>query len=200
METPPSTFTAPWGTFVRSVSAGATVLLAGIAVLEARVIPRDLLGGWPWWLGVSLPAAILLISLLFVVRGYSLGAGVLYIQRLLWQTELPLESLQAAWASPDAMSGSLRLFGNGGLYSLTGLFRNSRLGNYRAFATDPKRAVVLELERRKVVVTPDSPVDFLRQLQLVCPRATVSQPPVERATDQAGRAAGGSTAGVGAST
>jgi hypothetical protein len=162
-------FGAPWATSVKALSWGATILLVGISVLQAFALPRQLLGGWPWLLGTTLPAGVALVSALFVIRGYALEPSVLRIQRLLWVTSIPLESLQRAWASPEAMSGSLRLFGNGGLFSITGVLRNERLGRYRAFAMDPKRAVVLEFLTRKIVVTPDSPELFLRQLELVCP-------------------------------
>jgi hypothetical protein len=162
-------FRAPWATFVKALSWGATIFLVGISVLQAFSLPRELLGGWPWLLGTSLPAGVALACALFVIRGYALEPTVLRIQRLLWETSIPLESLQRAWASPEAMAGSLRLFGNGGLFSVTGLLRNERLGKYRAFAMDPKRAVVLEFSTRKIVVTPDSPEIFLHQLQQVCP-------------------------------
>jgi hypothetical protein len=166
-----SSFRAPWATSVKALTGGAAVLLLGISGLQAAVLPRQLLGGWPWLFGVGLPAAILVASALFVIRGYTVDPSELRIKRLLWETRIPLESLQRAWAAPDAMSGSLRLFGNGGLFSLTGIFRNKQLGNYRAFAMDPKLAVVLEFPSRKVVVTPDSPEQFLEQLRLVCPSA-----------------------------
>src|SRR5688572_4245788 len=130
MSNPTSAFRAPWGQPLKLVSLFATVLLVGISTLEAFVLPRQLLGGWPWLVGTFMPLLILVASLLFVVRGYSLSPGLLHVQRLLWSTKIPLESLRSAWASPDATSGSLRLLGNGGLYSSTGIFRNSRLGTY----------------------------------------------------------------------
>jgi hypothetical protein len=173
MTTPPTTFAAPWGTAVRATSWLASAFLLGIALLEALVLPRDLLGGWPWAVGVGVPLLILAVSALFVVRGYELAPGELRVRRLLWDTVVPLDALVRAWAAPDAMAGSLRLFGNGGLFSLTGLFRNRSLGNFRAFAMDPRRAVVLDMGSRKVVVTPGSPEELLRQLRLVSPAAAV---------------------------
>jgi hypothetical protein len=167
-----SSFGAPWAASVKALTLGAAILLLGISALQAIALPRQLLGGWPWLLGVGLPAAVLLVSACFLIRGYALDPSELRVRRLFWDTRIPLESLQSAWAAPDAMSGSLRLFGNGGLFSLTGLFRNKRLGTYRVFATDPKLAVVLEFPSRKVVVTPDSPELFLNQLRLVCPAAS----------------------------
>lgn len=169
MSDPTSTFAAPWGRWLKVMSLAGTALLGGVALLQVVVLPRDLLGGWPWLTGTFLPLGILAVCPLFVVRGYSLSPGRLHVQRLLWETVVPLDSLRSAWAAPDAMSGSLRLFGNGGLFSITGLFRSPRLGSYRAFVTDPRLAVVLDLGDRKVVVTPESPDAFLAQLQLVCP-------------------------------
>jgi len=75
------------------------------------------------------------------------------------------------------MKGSLRLFGNGGLFSSSGLFWNRRLGRYRAFATDPGNAVVLEFPDRTLVVTPESPSGFLAALKLYRPYARIGEAP-----------------------
>ena len=176
-----SEFAAPWGRSVTAMSLGCTVLLVGLALFQGYTLPRGLLGGWPWWLAVLLPVTILVGGALFVIRGYVLESGRLRVRRLLWSTDLPLDSLRTAWAAPEAMSGSLRLFGNGGLFSLSGLYRNSRLGSYRAFAMDPKHAVVLEFAERRVVVTPDSPAEFLRRLQLERPQVRIGEPPAANA-------------------
>lgn len=163
------TFDAPWARWVKWVSALSVVLLGGISLLEATFIPRHLLGGWPWLVAVVLPAMVPLGAALFIIRGYQLEPRRLLVRRLLWSTEVPLDELRRAWAAPDAMASSWRLFGNGGLFSVTGLFRNRRLGNYRAFATDPARAVVLEIGERRVVVTPGSPPRFLAALARSAP-------------------------------
>ena len=174
MSEPHNQFAAPWGTWVRVATVAATVLLLGIAILEAAVLPRGLLGGWPWLVGVAAPLSILAGSALFVVRGYALADGTLLVRRLLWSTRVPLDGLRAAWPSPEVMAGAIRLFGNGGLFSITGLFRSSALGRFRAYAMDPKRGVVLELPARKVVVTPDSPQRFLQELRRLAPAAAIA--------------------------
>jgi hypothetical protein len=66
---------------------------------------------------------------------------------------------------PEAMSGSIRLAGNGGLFAFTGLYRSRRLGNYRAFATDPENSVVLTFSERIIVVTPNDPRGFVESIQ-----------------------------------
>jgi len=64
------------------------------------------------------------------------------------------------------MRGSIRTFGNGGLFSFTGFYRNRLLGAYRAFVTDPRQAVVLRFPKRNVVVSPGAPEEFVRDLPL----------------------------------
>lgn len=177
MDSQTAPFAAPWGRSVKVLSIGASVFLLGMAAFEGSILPRHLLGGWPWLVATGLPILIVGSSALFVVRSYTIDGGALRVRRLLWDTVVPLESLRHAWSSPDAMRGSLRLFGNGGLFSITGLFRNRQLGSYRAFAMDPRLAVVLDFpDRRKVVITPATPARFLEQLQAVKPWVTIGAP------------------------
>ena len=120
------------------------------------------------WSGKSwialLPLAILCGGILFTIRGYTVGPDAILIHRLLWTTRLPLAALQSAQFEPNAMKSSLRTFGNGGLFSFTGYFRNSSLGTYRAFVTDPHRTVVLHFSARTVVVSPSAPEDFVHHI------------------------------------
>ena len=176
MDDQPTTFRAPWGTSVKVLTILASVFLLGMAAFEGSILPHHLLGGWPWLVATGLPLLIVALSALFVVRGYTLDGSTLRIRRLLWDTAVSLESLQRAWSSPDAMRGSLRLFGNGGLFSITGLFRNRQLRNYRAFAMDPRLAVVLDFTDRKVVITPETPERFLEQLRVAKPWVTIGAP------------------------
>jgi hypothetical protein len=99
-------------------------------------------------------------------------ADALWVQRLVWRTRLPLAGLQSAQLVPDAMQRSLRTFGNGGLFSFTGFYRNRALGAYRAFVTDPHRTVVLRFPDRTVVVSPSEPETFIQDLATVIARNT----------------------------
>lgn len=140
------------------VSALATVLCVGIAVWQAW---RGH-GALPWV--ATLPILLLLGGALFTIRGYSLGPDALLIHRLVWTTRVPLRGLQSATFEPDAMRGSLRTFGNGGLFSVSGLFWSRRLGSYRALVTDLRRTVVLRWARQVLVVSPHAPEEFVRDL------------------------------------
>jgi DNA-binding transcriptional regulator of glucitol operon len=107
-----------------------------------------------------LPLAIIVGSALFTIRGYTVTSDAVLVHRLFWATLLPLAGLQSAQFEPGAMRWSIRTFGNGGLFSFSGFFRNKALGAYRAFVTDPQRTVVLRYSTRTVVVSPEKPEEF----------------------------------------
>jgi hypothetical protein len=163
---------APWSLGVKVVSALATVALGVMTVVLFRSIPRGTRVPYAEAFGtalVAMPALILLGAALFVVRGYRFEGTTLLVERLAWSTRVELAGLERAWADPAAMCRSLRLFGNGGLYAITGVFRNSALGTYRAYATDPRMAVVLRTPARATVVTPAEPAAFLEQVRMHFP-------------------------------
>ena len=163
---------APWATSLKVVSTFGTLVIAGAGVALLRSVPRETRVPFAETFGTLLsavPLLILLGALLFVVKGYELEAGVLRVRRLLWSTPVPLDGLERAWHDPSAMRRSIRLFGNGGLYSITGLFRNPALGRYRAFVTDPAKAVVLRFPARVVVLSPASPDAFVAHLRTLVP-------------------------------
>ncbi len=137
-------FTAPWDQKLKVLTLAISVAL----ILLAIVINQ------PWS-----PALIFLLigMLIFSVRGYSLKNGKLLVHRMGWSNTFDLHKLTAVTVNPQAMMGSLRVFGVGGLFGYIGYFRNSLLGTYRAYATHTGNCLVLEFGDKRVVVTPDSP-------------------------------------------
>ena len=111
-----------------------------------------------------LPLLILSGTALFTIRGYTITSDAILVHRLLWSTPLPRVGLESARVEPDAMQGSIRTFGNGGAFSFSGFYYNKRLGSYRAFVTDPRRAVVLRYATRRVVLSPGMPEEFVHEL------------------------------------
>jgi hypothetical protein len=110
---------------------------------------------------IAVPLALLGVTYRYRVRGYQLTNDALLIERAGWMKQIPLAGLQSVSGDAEAMGGSLRLFGNGGLFAITGIFWNRRLGRYRAYATDPSRAVVLRYPDRTIVITPHDPQHFI---------------------------------------
>lgn len=142
----PKQHPAPWGRALIVISSLSSLLCLGIAAGFA--LSRDPRLHWP----ALLPLVVVAVCALFTVRGYVVTADALLVRRLLWNTRLPwtgAAALQSVQAEPDAMRGSIRLWGNGGMYSFTGLFRSKALGSYRAFVMDRHRTVVLRFADRK---------------------------------------------------
>jgi len=161
---------APWSTALKVMSLLGTVVLCAVSYAAFRAIPTPTGFTHHFGLGVALiPLVVLIASLFFVVRGYSVDARHLIVERLVTTTRIPLAGLTRAWIDPSACKGSIRVFGNGGLFSFSGWFYSKRLGRYRLFATDFRHAVVLGLPRGNVVISPAAPHAFIEHLQRVVP-------------------------------
>lgn len=169
-------FQAPWSGLLWGMSIFTVVVLGGVAAAVVSKVPAVGSGLWAIAGVLAFSTALLVGCALFTIRGFRLDESALYVKRLFWETRIPLRSLANAWASPDAMKGSIRLFGNGGAFSFSGLYRNTRLGRYRVYATAPALSVVLELADKTVVVTPGSPQRFLDRLAALYPEVRIVGP------------------------
>ena len=151
-------FQAPWGTLLKVISIGVTLLLLGVfGGLAFSGRSRSSLTSI---LYLAFPLLIIFGSLLFTVRGYILTGDALLIRRLFWNTRIPLETVISVTPDPKAMTGAIRTLGNGGLYGFSGRFRSGKLGSFRAYVTDFKKCVIIETPTRKIVVSPEDPGDF----------------------------------------
>lgn len=149
-----NTFKAPWGTKLKIVSIVFSLIFIGVPVyIVVNGIPE---GGI---LSVLLPLTFF-AAVLFTIRGYELQPSKLLVHRLLWNTEIDLTGLKSVEVDPTATDGSVRTFGNGGLFSFTGKFHNKKLGNYRAFVMDSMNSVVLKFEKKTIVISPENPQLF----------------------------------------
>jgi hypothetical protein len=156
-------YKAPWGTSLVILSLLVTVVCLGVSVVLWLLAAPKLSPGLARLLPL-LPVLLVLGSALFTIRGYTVTPEAILVHRLLWDTWLPRVGLESAQVEPEAMRGSLRTFGNGGGFSFTGFYWNKRLGSYRAFVTDLRRTVVLRYAGRRIVLSPELPEDFVREL------------------------------------
>ena len=153
-------FRAPWGRSVKVM----TIAVIGLAIALNFLPLPTAHAGLP---AAAIPlvlAGVISAGLVFSVNGYSVRDGRLLVHRLGWATRFALTQLSAFEATPHATMGSIRLLGNGGLFCFIGLYRNSVIGRYRAYLTDPANAVVLAFGDRKIVVSPDDPPAFVEAL------------------------------------
>lgn len=161
-------YKAPWGAPLIIMTSVCVLIFAALPVGALFAGNSHLLRDWgfstlpPWaqWLVVLAPIVSIVASAAFMVRGYVVTDAFLIIKRLGWGTRLDLSRLTSVEVDPHALEGSMRLFGNGGFFSFSGWYRNKKLGVYRLFATDTKRAVVLRFSDKAVVVTPEDPQKF----------------------------------------
>ena len=156
-------FSAPWGKSLIAMTLSVSLLLLGLPLIMIFKIEKvQLMAALPTLL---LPAAIFVGTMLYTIRGYILSPNKLLVRRLLWNTKVSLADLEKVEIDPAAMSKSIRTWGNGGLFSFSGHFKNKKLGKYRAFVTDMKNSVILTFPERQIVVSPDHPQQFLDTLK-----------------------------------
>ena len=163
---------ARWPTSLKVSSLLGSALLLGVGYAAFSAIPRGTRVPFAETFGTLIafvPLAIALLATLFVVSGYELDGCCLRVRRLLWATPVSLAGIRKTYHDPGAMKRSLRFFGNGGLLSITGIYKNKPLGWYRAFVTDPSHAVVLVLPSRVVVISPSDPLAFIEELRVIFP-------------------------------
>jgi hypothetical protein len=156
-------YKAPWSVSLIVVSTLTTVVCFGVSCVIAWNVP-----GW-LKLEALLPLVIVAGSVPFTIRGYTVTTDAILVHRLFWDTRLPRAGLDSVQFEPKAMRWSIRLWGNGGLFSFTGFFRNKLLGGYRAFVTDPNKTVVLRYTSRTVVISPAEPEEFVSELTTTPP-------------------------------
>ncbi|HYB20136.1 MAG TPA: PH domain-containing protein [Thermodesulfobacteriota bacterium] len=161
---------APWSTSLKLVSLLGAILLGSVAFAAFRAVPAPVGFTHNFGIGVALvPVVVLAASVFFIVSGYTLDPTELSVERLITSTRVPLSGLTRVWADASICKGSIRVFGNGGLFSFSGWFYCKRLGRYRVFATDIRNAVVLQFPDRVIVVSPAAPQAFIQHLQHIVP-------------------------------
>jgi hypothetical protein len=166
---------APWTTALKLTSLLVPILLVPLllGVVSTAPYSANHTAHAPVPLGVWLPLLLLILlvlgSALFIVRGYTVDSDHLAIERLVTTTRIPLTGLQRVWADANVRKGSVRVCGNGGLFSYTGWYYNKRLGLYRLFATNFQRGVVLQFADRVVVLSPADPQAFVEHVHHLIP-------------------------------
>jgi len=156
-------YSAPWSRSVKFATLFSLALLGAAPVVGWNFGPRQFLA---WRIFTfSIPLLALPLGILFMVRGYRVTAQGIEIERFGWTSQLPLVGLKDITSDPQALVGSIRRWGNGGFFAITGRYSNARHGRFRAWATDPARAVVLRYAEHTVILTPDDPQRFVQEVQ-----------------------------------
>jgi hypothetical protein len=153
-------FKAPWSTTLHIISWCSVVLFITLSASAAFILHSRQADAYVV-LAIIVPVVVLAGCALYTVRGYTLTADALLVQRLYWDTRIDLAGLQSATVDPKALSWALRKWGNGGLFSFTGYFWTRQIGSFRAFVTNGRHCVVLRYPDRTIVISPDYPAGFV---------------------------------------
>jgi len=166
----PAEFSAPVGAAVRWTTRLMVAVVVAITIADGWLAFSGLVPGPARWLLLASPLLIagVLSGIGWYSRilGYRLEAGELVVLRPKREKRISLAGLISAEVDPKAMDWSIKTWGNDGLGAVTGHYRNRRLGAYEALVTDRKRMVVLRWPERRLVVSPDRPEEFAREIQI----------------------------------
>lgn len=118
-----------------------------------------------------LPASVVVILLTACIaramapRGYAVNDVELVIDRALRPIKIPLREIKKVKLLEDGLLGrSARLLGTSGFYGHYGLFWNSKLGRFRAYATRLNRLAAVRTQITLFVLSPEDPEDFVKTL------------------------------------
>jgi len=149
---------APWSLSIKIVTVLSSVILLGI--------PLFLLGRVPFnacVLVAALSWGIWLCCFLTMIRGFTLTTNQLIIHRPLWDNRFSLEQGATAVCDHNTRKGiTLRVFGNGGLFSGSGYYWNKQTGIFRAFISNQHKTVWIKTPEKILVISPNEPEPFLQ--------------------------------------
>ena len=117
-------FTASLSKLVKGISVIVCVILLGLAVGSCFFPPQ--VPPFARWIARVVPLLILLGTLPFLVRGYTLTEHELVIHRLGWSNRFALVEIISAEADPEMFRNALRVCGSGGLFGFSAGFGRSR--------------------------------------------------------------------------
>lgn len=149
-------FKAPWDLLLILLTAVVAFLLIGVNY----IFTSDSI--FPLIMGLC----IILFCALFGIYGYRIQDGKMRVVRLGWFKDFPISDIKSVEYHPNAMKGSLRTWGIGGLFGYIGHFKNRLLSNYKAYATHRRKTVIINTkENEQIVITPDDPKEFVESLR-----------------------------------
>ncbi len=149
-------FAAPWDRLVKVTTTLVCVVLIVIILLP----PHE--WGWIFALKLIVPVLGLGLSWIFAPLGYRIEGNELVVKRCIGPVRIPLSDVKSArpMATRELWT-TVRLLGVGGVFGYFGKFYSFALGDENWYATDMNRAVLLETDTAKYVVTPDDRDAFL---------------------------------------
>lgn len=107
--------------------------------------------------------AVMLFTLLFKPKSFSLNPSVLVITQVGFSKTIPLEKIEKIEPVITKELGlGIRTFGSGGFLGYLGRFWYKKIGHVTAYVTDRNKILLIYLKNgRKIMISPDDVPGFL---------------------------------------
>ena len=150
----------------KGITIGVTALFAAIIIGQYSII-KDEEQALPIYTAVAL-LLIYFISYAFSPINYQLNNDTLIIHRLLSDVKIDRKQIKSVeLLGKDEIGWAIRTFGVGGLFGYYGKFANKKLGSMTWYATRKDRTVlVLTVENKKIILTPNEPEKFVADFKM----------------------------------
>jgi hypothetical protein len=149
----------------KGITIGVIILFS--AIIGGQLIPSYGLDPIGSTLLIGLLVGICLFCVLFRPLNYVLTGDNLVIHRLFNDITIKRQDiLTVREISNKDMGLTVRTFGVGGLFGYFGRFYNSKIGRLTMYGTRRNNTVLIETDNKKIILTPDNPIELVRQLSI----------------------------------
>ncbi len=149
-------FQAPWNRTTWLLTTFVIVVLIAVSLtVGGRSLETFVLTFVP-------AAGIVIVSWALAPARYSVTGTELLIHRPLRPRRIPRADIRGArLLAKDELRGTIRTFGNGGLFGFYGRFYSARLGQHRWYASRNEDLVAVDTVSGLLVLSPDDPKRFV---------------------------------------
>jgi hypothetical protein len=153
-------YKASLDTLSKVITAGIFVLFIGFGQKNVKAILAAHGNLTPTLIHGSvllLFVAVIACSYLYSTSDYTVTGSELIIRRPVRDRIIKIADIaEIRTAEAGEFSGTIRTFGNGGLFGYYGKYYNSKLGHMTWYVTQKKnRVIILTQKGNKIVITPD---------------------------------------------
>ncbi|MGO9261794.1 MAG: PH domain-containing protein [Bryobacteraceae bacterium] len=166
-------FSASYDATTKVLTAAVCAILAAVVIVTGSMI------------AAGIGALIVALSYAWSPRGYTISERSIFVKRFIGNARIPLDGIrEARAATAEDFRGSIRLFGDGGLFGYYGVFRTSKLGKSNWYLTNRSHAVVVITGAKTALFSPDDTDGFLAAMRASAPVPLAPGKPLMRDSAQ----------------
>ncbi|MBT3983893.1 MAG: hypothetical protein HOE90_21230 [Bacteriovoracaceae bacterium] len=160
-------FKARWGNALKAISIFCTLVLLSVPIIVYVAQSAQINATTT---AVSLLSISALIGCIpFSVRGYRVETNELVILRTFHRDFIPIGEITSIEKIERLPKFTLRVFGNGGLFSFSGNYWSKGIGHFKAYVTNFDNLVMVTAAQKKMLISPDQPDELIAQVQKEMP-------------------------------